>query len=216
MSRLTNLFHDTILNIGMNQLEQPVFYNAPVGLRFEIGGEDSVYLENTQHCIANPAYIRAAFERALSIYGGLPHPPTLLRIDGYPSTSGETQKTIQTICSYANLPLPHEQFFETYSAEDADEAQIGRLQLYWNLSIMEFLPDQLLLEIIRGDIGGYSGFVSNVYFLDECSSILYHLYDDRGLDIVAADKATIRPLYERFNDWILDYDRETISHLFPT
>src|SRR5699024_3600191 len=44
--------------------------------------------------------------------------------------------------------------------------------------------------------------------------MLYHLYDDRGLDLVAKDKNKLYPLYETFNDWILDYDREAIGRIF--
>lgn len=42
---LINLFHKTITEIGMKILEHPIFYKAPVGIRFEIGGEDDVYIK---------------------------------------------------------------------------------------------------------------------------------------------------------------------------
>ncbi|WCR25026.1 DUF3885 domain-containing protein [Paenibacillus thiaminolyticus] len=44
--------------------------------------------------------------------------------------------------------------------------------------------------------------------------MIYHLYDDRGCDVICADVDPLRPLYEEFNDWILDYDREKIEALF--
>ena len=40
------------------------------------------------------------------------------------------------------------------------------------------------------------------------------MYDDRGLDIVSADNETLRPIYNKHNDWILDYDREQIDRQF--
>ncbi|CAH8768799.1 hypothetical protein PDENDC454_25074 [Paenibacillus dendritiformis C454] len=44
--------------------------------------------------------------------------------------------------------------------------------------------------------------------------MIYHLYDDRGCDVICAALDPLRPLYEEFNDWILEYDREKIEGLF--
>ena len=39
---------DTILhNLGMAWLEHPLFHHAPVAIRFEIGGDEPVYVECT-------------------------------------------------------------------------------------------------------------------------------------------------------------------------
>ncbi|KMY51598.1 DUF3885 domain-containing protein [Peribacillus loiseleuriae] len=54
----------------------------------------------------------------------------------------------------------------------------------------------------------------DIYFVNLSKKIIFHLYDDRGCDVLAADKETIRFLYEECNDWILDYDREEIDLLF--
>lgn len=40
------------------------------------------------------------------------------------------------------------------------------------------------------------------------------MYDDRGLDLIAADKESLRSIYEKYNDWILDNDIEQIQKLF--
>jgi hypothetical protein len=107
MDNLSDAFNQTVLKIGMDKLESPIFYNAPIGIRFEIGGQEPIYL----------------------------------------STSSEK-------------------------------------------------------------------LVSSTYLIDSHSTILFHLYDDRGLDVVAANKESLRSLYERFNVWILDYDRKKIDLLF--
>jgi hypothetical protein len=44
--------------------------------------------------------------------------------------------------------------------------------------------------------------------------IIYHLYDDRGCDVIASDKEYIRFLYEDRNEWILNYDRNEIDSTF--
>ena len=45
---------------------------------------------------------------------------------------------------------------------------------------------------------------------------LYHIYDDRGADLVAERKETLWPIYHNFNQWILDCDRKEIDKLFAT
>lgn len=42
----------------------------------------------------------------------------------------------------------------------------------------------------------------------------FHLYDDRGADVVSMDKEILRPLYIKCNNFILDHDREDIDRVF--
>ena len=185
---------DTILhNLGMAWLEHPLFHHAPVAIRFEIGGDEPVYLE-----------------RAIMIYRNLPAPPGILRIDGYPEEK-PVESLLTAIQQRAALPAPHEQVTATMMDEDGDT--YAQVQFYWDLSKISFQPERLLQEIILGDIGGWNGFVSSVY-LTGPGPFLYHLYDDRGLDILGGSRELLLPLYHQFNDWILEYNLEKIDRLF--
>ena len=42
---LAKRFEDILHKLGMAELEHPLFYHAPVGIRFEIGGEEPIYLD---------------------------------------------------------------------------------------------------------------------------------------------------------------------------
>ncbi len=44
--------------------------------------------------------------------------------------------------------------------------------------------------------------------------MIYNIYDDRGLDIIAKEKTILTELYTEFNHWILDYDRDKINKIF--
>ena len=48
--------------------------------------------------------------------------------------------------------------------------------------------------------------VSSVYFANTEEVYLYHIYDDRGADLVAERKETLWPIYHNFNQWILEVD----------
>jgi len=52
------------------------------------------------------------------------------------------------------------------------------------------------------------------YFVNIDKKLILHMYDDRGLDIVSADREALVSIYKKHNDWILDYDREQIDKQF--
>jgi len=210
---LADRFKTILHNLGMERLEHPLFYHAPVAIRFKIGGDEPVYLEeNTGKLTLNPAYVQSALKRAVTIYRSLPASPDTLRIDGYPGD--ESAESIRaTIRKKSGLPAPQEQFAAVEMDEDGNTH--SQVQFYWNLSEITFRPEQLLREIILGDIGGWNGFVSSVY-LTGPGPFLYHLYDDRGLDVLGGSRELLSPLYRQFHDWILEYDLEQINCLFTS
>lgn len=53
-----------------------------------------------------------------------------------------------------------------------------------------------------------------VYFINRDRNIVLHMYDDRGMDLIAPSVENLRPLYEQHKDWILEYDRASIVELF--
>lgn len=67
-------------------------------------------------------------------------------------------------------------------------------------------PSQILKGFPRNGV--------DIFFINITRKMIYHLYDDRGCDVIASNKEELRSLYEELNDWILDYDREQIDQLF--
>lgn len=180
--RFEHILHD----LGMAGLEHPLFYHAPVGIRFKIGGEEPIYLDRRAAKLkTNPAYVQGALDRAAAIYRALPAVPDLLRIDGYPDEE-PAESLLTVIRQRVGLPVPDEQLSATEQDEDGDTH--AQVQFYWDLSKISFQPELLLREIILGDIGGWNGFVSSVYLAGP-GPFLYHLYDDRGLDVLVAHRS---------------------------
>jgi hypothetical protein len=50
-----------------------------------------------------------------------------------------------------------------------------------------------------------------VYFLNPATGIIVHMYDDRGLDMIATNSQTLLPIHRLFNGWVLNSDRERIA-----
>ena len=110
-------------------------------------------------------------------------------------------------------------FLEDEDGEDYEEMVTHRFILPCKKTDIRYKP--LLTAISYEDFPHPSqilkGFPRNgidIYFINVTRKMIYHLYDDRGCDIIASNKEDLRSLYEDLNDWILDYDREQIDQLF--
>ena len=120
--RFEHILHD----LGMAGLEHPLFYHAPVGIRFKIGGEEPIYLDRRAAKLkTNPAYVQGALDRAAAIYRALPAVPELLRIDGYPDedtilgwadTEGyPVDGTVDSDGQYSKADIPEHTQYDTQS-----------------------------------------------------------------------------------------------------
>ncbi|SME50661.1 hypothetical protein BACERE00185_05511 [Bacillus mobilis] len=57
-------------------------------------------------------------------------------------------------------------------------------------------------------------FYPDVFLVNVSKDIIMFIYDDRGCEVIAKNKETIRNLYEKYKEWIPDYERESIDKLF--
>ncbi len=53
-----------------------------------------------------------------------------------------------------------------------------------------------------------------IYLFNFDKQIMVWPYDDRGMDVVGKNHKFLKELYNEFNDYLLDYDRETIDKVF--
>lgn len=95
-----------------------------------------------------------------------------------------------------------------------------------NIAIIKLTIDRInykniLMAIGNTDFGHRQPRLDNifltskeVFFVNTTKKLIFNMYDDRGLDIIATDKETIRPIYIKHEDWILDYDKDKIDKQF--
>ncbi len=205
-------FKKVIASLGMEQLTHSIFYNSPIGIRFNIGDNgNEVYIDKSgKELLVNPNYVIACLERSLKIYHSLKSRPDLLIIEGYLCENETIEEFISSVVSATDLPQPNE--IKNEIIHD-DEDELIHVFLLWNLN--DFKPNKILEEIIKADLGSRNYFLtSSVYFVCTNDNVLFHLYDDRGADLVANKKENIQHIYHKLNDLILDYDREKIDSIF--
>ena len=205
-------FQSVISSLGITELIHPIFYNCPIGIRFNIGDNgNEVYIDkDDEEFSANPQYITACLDRSLKIYDSLKSKPDLLVIEGYLYENETVESFILSVVSATELPQPNE--IKSELTRD-DEDEFIHVFLLWNLN--DFNPNKLSEEIIKADLGSGNFFLSSsVYFVCTKDNVLFHLYDDRGADLIAGKKEKIQHIYYELNDLILDYDREKIDNIF--
>lgn len=52
------------------------------------------------------------------------------------------------------------------------------------------------------------------FLADFDRNIVLEVYDDRGMDVTALERATLLPAYRQWGEWLLDHDRRRMSDAF--
>lgn len=195
-------------------LTPPLFYGWSFGLRFEVAdwslGKKSVVLEK-------------AGNRALEIvrYAFDPEDDILFVTDVYTQHEHELMK--QKLLVYQKYVrrqvrnrLRHELL--TYVRPELDEPlTLERFTLSCQLQDIRLHP--LLQAMCQEDFYAPNQIMKGkldyeIYLINLSKQMIFHLYDDRGCDLIAADAERLRPVYEGLQHWLLDYDRAQMDRLF--
>lgn len=203
----------TLKKIGNERLQLPLFYESPVSLRFEIGDPaQETYLPAGG---IDPLYLRRAQWRTSYLFSQTAPFDTLLWVL-YRTTETETpvEQLVSRFCALCRLPAPAEVYEQ--ETTDADGDPLLRVFLLWDLEQTPADANALLHAILTADLrtDGFRELTSAVFFLDTTHHLLFHLYDDRGADILAASKDTLRPLYTSCQNRLLAYDLERMRATF--
>src|SRR5262249_16323944 len=100
--------------------------------------------------------------------------------------------------AFDRVPLPALQRLEHTDMEDDDSI------LQWvQLPARSFSYQPVFQGIANHDHARSPSVSSRVYFLNQATDILLHMYDDRGLDIIAATSQPLTRMRREFADWVL-------------
>lgn len=72
----------------------------------------------------------------------------------------------------------------------------------------------ILLTLVNTDFARHPSTNGECFFINSTTGLILNLYDDRGMDVISTTSEVLKPIYERFNDWLLDYDRKDIVSVF--
>ncbi|MGQ7469706.1 DUF3885 domain-containing protein [Streptococcus suis] len=186
---------------GEHQLVGPFFYVTPRALRFEIGPAEEA------ETLPKKVYLDRAYARAVEL---------LVRASSaydYVVLSLLRQED-RDIDTY----LWH--FTSKFNFNKCPEPDLIEVE-DWTGEVLVFerylfpVADQdlkaLLWEIIKADHGGFNYLSSSVLFLSSKDKVIYHCYDDRGVDIAVVDDDKRRQLFTDCQDLLFDYDMEEME-----
>jgi hypothetical protein len=92
---------------------------------------------------------------------------------------------------------------------------VGICTLTWFVQAARDFQYRSILEgIANADHARFPALSGRIYFVNPLTNVIMHMYDDRGLDVIATTKPALAPLYRDFKSWVLDYDRNRIGSLF--
>ncbi|HFI0422001.1 TPA: DUF3885 domain-containing protein [Streptococcus suis] len=183
---------------GEQQLVGPFFYGTPLALRFEIGPADEA------EQLPRKVYLDRAYARAVELLEQASSAYDYVILSLLRQEDGDIDTYLWHFTSKFNFnkcPEP-----ELIEVED------------WTGEVLVFerylfpVADQdlkaLLREIIKADHGGFNYLSSSVLFLSSKDKVIYHCYDDRGVDIAVVDDDKRRQLFTDCYDLLFDYDME--------
>lgn len=207
-----------LLNDYMNEnfpqliLRPPLFYNWEIGIRFELGldyySEENIYMQEV-------------YKRAITLFESLhfQDEEIFIVVDVNDIGDSKTYKQKARIFSpYIRsqsllYTLKHTEMPYIFPEDDEEgKYKTHRFTLQCKLSDVKYIP--LLKAICNQDLGIQPSIIHRIYFLNIKRKTIFHIYDDRGCDLLATSPESIRDLYFTYNEWILDYDKDKIDQVF--
>ncbi|WP_076370665.1 DUF3885 domain-containing protein [Peribacillus simplex] len=193
------------------ELRPPLFYTWKTGIRFELGVD-----YDSDYAYENSPYLQGVYKRAITLFKSLhSHKDDIYIVVDVNDYSDGFKHKSNTFSRYIKeKPLLY-RLNQTTTFHDDDEEgtyKTHRFTLKCRTSDFKYIP--MLKAICNQDMGIRPSIFNRVYFININRKTIFHVYDDRGCDLLATSPETIRDVYDKYNDWILDYDRNEIDEGF--
>ncbi|MDD1516037.1 DUF3885 domain-containing protein [Priestia megaterium] len=203
-------------------LSLALFYSWKYSIRFEIS--DPLISSHEKDCL------NQAFHRSITLFQRVfGEGDEILFVTDVHTTNKDRflqKRPLNVYLKYIKdkqrlYQLNHHCLPSIFQDEDEDDDQSLTHRFVLSCKKTELRYAQLLKAINYEDFAHPSTILKSnsqssydIYFINLSKKMIFHLYDDRGCDVLASSKESIRFLYEEYNNWILDYDREEIDLLF--
>jgi Domain of unknown function (DUF3885) len=195
------------------ELRSPLFYSWENGIRFELGVEelrdydrDNLYLENV-------------YKRAITLFKSIHSKSDEIFVVANVSDYGYGITFKHKLNIYSKYvkgksvlnKLTHTTIPYVY-ADDEGNCKTHRFTLKCKTFDIKF--DSMIRAICNQDMGISPNIHHEIFFVNIKRGTIFFVYDDRGCDLLAVSSEEIRDIYNKYNEWILDYDRDVIDKVF--
>jgi len=188
-------------------LRPPLFYEWDIGVRFELG----VNMNENCH------YMRDVYHRAIALFRALHKEDEKICIVANVHDFGRTRNSPALSKYIRNKSVLYQLQHQTIPyvfPEDNEEGKWTTERFWLECKPFDIHYTSLLQAICNQDMGIKPKMYHDIFFINIDRETIFHVYDDRGCDLIATSAESIRTMYDTYNEWILDYDREKIDEVF--
>jgi hypothetical protein len=188
------------------EIKKPLFYNWDLALRFDLQKKftNLVYIDNDDYF--DEVYNRAkklfkfCFDKEDDIY---------LVAFSYKWRKQRIKKS-NYLFKLIKSDSETEKIFNRISNRYESNEKWNRLIVKGKIENID--TKNLILGLCNTDFSTMKPCIrEEVHLININKKLIFHIYDDRGLDILTTDKKILNELYDQFNKWILEYDRKEIE-----
>ncbi|WLQ11977.1 DUF3885 domain-containing protein [Hahella aquimaris] len=197
------------------ELAPPLFYTWPTGIRFEIGAPEVDVWSDLKNGVLNAHYFEKAIQRAVSIcdaaFSASDEVDVVFEIIGHRRRKIKMKSyVLRQITDSARKHVS----FASRKVEDSRGLYL-KTAYVTGVTSREVNYANIFLSIVNTDFPQRKPSLrGRCYFVNRTKGLILHLYDDRGLDVIASDRSALKEIYVRCNDWILNHDKPKIDALF--
>lgn len=198
------------------KLRPPLFYSWDIGIRFELGVN-----YDYQNVYENSPYILGVYTRAIDLFKASHSPNDDIFIVVDVNDCGDSRAFKRKLNAFSKYVKNKSLLYKlrqntipyVFPEDDENEVYLThRFALKCKTSDFAYVP--MIKAICRQDMGLKPRIFHRVYFINTSKHTIFHIYDDRGCDLIATSPETIRGIYDSYHHWILDYDRAKIDQVF--
>ncbi|UOQ74484.1 DUF3885 domain-containing protein [Hymenobacter cellulosilyticus] len=204
-------------------LSSGLFYRWPSSIRFDLQGAEPMYLKpghpgysSNKQLTYNELYFREVTHRASTLFHAAFYPDDEVMLLYQKSAYKRGRiKTTDFLLRQLGINKSDVVFKKIANPYQAIWHLGSWVRMHFATTASTIPVRPILAAIANQDFRGRSPVIhGDVFFLNVSRGLIFHMYDDRGLDILATDQATLQPLFDTYNSWILDYDRARIEQTF--
>lgn len=190
-------------------LAEPLFYEHDYALRFELGGEDvSTEYPIRRFIQAHARAVRiakAAFSKSARVW--------LLTCD----YGGEKPRK-KHLKPFGEIGIRKRHFDYLGAVKCAGDPELCDeiTHCHWHAKDIwdRRHLDEALWLTLGAELGVRPTYQGPLYVVDFNRNIVLFPYDDRGMDLVALERAPLERVYHAHSEWLLEWNREEIDAVF--
>lgn len=203
---------DQFLNTNNISLDPPLFYGNKFSLRFELGGDIST---------DNIARVEQATERSCAIFQTISNAndSQFLIVEAIGARGASTDELPDFLQQFIDIPVQDLFGVTEEELKDEDDDELSRFRYVAridnsSLRVRNLFRAKIVAELPFNE--SEPSFHQRCFLINCSTAVCFHIYDDRGLDVVAPEKELLQRAYEQHNEWLLDHDRKRMNRIFAS